>query len=103
MRDIICDNNWSKVSAQMKNCNIVVVKVTYAQPFVFKMESMENPLQPCEVDKRNLDFDAVVQEINERQEEIKKHLRENDKIDHENEETKPDRPSPYTREMKLKI
>ena len=70
----------------MKNCNIVVVKVTYAQPFVFKMESVENPLQPCEVEKRNLDFDAIVQEINERQEEIKKHLRENDKIDNENEE-----------------
>merc|ERR1711974_324942 len=63
LRDMICDNNWSKV--------------TRTQRLVFKMESAENPVVPCRAEKVDLDFDAIVREMNSHQEEIKKHLQTN--------------------------
>ena len=42
---------------------------------MFKVESAKNPALPCGAEKLDLDFDAI--EMNSRQEEIKKCLREN--------------------------
>ena len=55
----------------------IMSKVTSSQRFVFKMNSTENPVVPCEAEKADLDFDAIVQEMKSRQEEIRKHLRKN--------------------------
>merc|ERR1711974_583103 len=56
LRDIICDNGRQKVRR--------------TQRYVMQMNSTENPILPCEAEKANLDFDAIVREIASEQEAI---------------------------------
>ena len=48
--------------------------MTRTQRFVMQMSSRENPSLPCDAEKVGLDFNEIVREIVEEQEDIKKYI-----------------------------